>query len=375
MAPAIGSVPLVIAPGRWAGSWLLVGLAACSGGGSTDGSTAPDLAPAVSPSTGPALERVPGDSAAVTSTVTGAESTTTSEAPRPLAIAVVAPSPADDGSFTQGMVEGLGQLTVAADVDLRAEVGIDEVETALQSAIDRDPDLVIVHGTEFGAAVRDAATANPETSFAWGPGGETFGLANVFAYDARADQGGYVLGAMAAAGSRSGVIGIVGSVEVADGRRYVEGFTAGAEAQRPGIAVERTYTDSFDDQQLAAEAARRLVDRGADALTSTQRLAPGTTAVAVERGVPWFASETVPSSSAPAVQVAAQVYHWEVVVGALLERVGAGVAGGEVFELTLANGGLEIVYDEAAPPDPAARAAADTALAALLDGSLLTGVD
>ena len=57
-------------------------------------------------------------------------------------------------------------------------------------------------------------TEFPETTFAWGTASDTFGLSNVYAYDAAAEEGGYVQGALAALLSTSNVIGVVGPIEV-----------------------------------------------------------------------------------------------------------------------------------------------------------------
>ena len=53
-------------------------------------------------------------------------------------------------------------------------------------------------------------------TFAWGTAADNFGLDNVFAYTVRSDEGGFVNGTVAAALNESGVIGVVGPIEVGD---------------------------------------------------------------------------------------------------------------------------------------------------------------
>ncbi len=81
------------------------------------------------------------------------------------------------------------------------------------------------------------------------------GLNNVFAYEANAQEGGYVNGVIAALLSQSDVLGVVGPVEAGDAKLYIDGFVNGAKATKPDIGVNVSYTGSFGDTALAAEAA------------------------------------------------------------------------------------------------------------------------
>ena len=53
------------------------------------------------------------------------------------------------------------------------------------------------------------------------------GYENVFAYEANAQEGGYVNGVIAALLNQSGVIGVVGPVEAGDAKLYIDGFVGG----------------------------------------------------------------------------------------------------------------------------------------------------
>ena len=71
---------------------------------------------------------------------------------------------------------------------------------------------------------------------------------------------------------------------------------------------------------------------------------------------------------------AVQVYHWEVVLEQIIDSVVAGSLGGEVYTLTLANGGLVIEYNDAYGLDSAIQTAAETTTAGIAAGSITTGV-
>ena len=59
-------------------------------------------------------------------------------------------------------------------------------------------DVVIAHGSQYGSSVQEIAKDFPDVTFAWGTDVNTFGLPNVYAYTAAAEQGGYVNGVLAA---------------------------------------------------------------------------------------------------------------------------------------------------------------------------------
>jgi basic membrane protein A len=113
---------------------------------------------------------------------------------------------------------------------------VEDAAAAIRDYASQGFDLVIAHGSQYGSSLVEIAPDFPETSFAWGTTVDTFteqGVTNVFAYEARSEQGGYVNGVMAALLSQSGVIGVVGPIETGDARLYVDGFPAGVAAAKP----------------------------------------------------------------------------------------------------------------------------------------------
>lgn len=294
-------------------------------------------------------------------------------------IAVVAPSAADDLAFTQSMVDALSVLRAERGVDSTdvavtdGAARIDVAAAALRAYAEDGFDLVIAHGSQYGESVAEIATDHPDVAFAWGTAATTFDLPNVFAYNAAADQGGYVLGVLAAGLSESGSIGVVGPIELGDAALYVAGFTAGVVATRPDARVVVDFTGSFSDVSLAARTATRQIDGGADVLTGSAQMVAGAVGVASERGVLWLGTQADQTSLAPDLVVASQVYHWEVVIAEIMARVEAGTLGGVAFELSLANGGLVIAYNDNFELPASARQAADAAAIGLANGRLATG--
>jgi basic membrane protein A len=265
-------------------------------------------------------------------------------------VAVVAPSASNDLAFTQSMVDALNQLKsdgVVSEVAVTdGTFVVDDAAVAIRDYASEGYDLVIAHGSQYGGPLQEIAPDFPDTSFAWGTSADTFGLANVYSYEAASDQGGEVMGMMAAALSETGVVGVVGPIEVGDAKLYVDGFKAGVLAQNPSANVPVNYIDSFSDVALASEAASSLIGAGADVLSGTAQMVVGAVGVAKTDGVLWFGTQANQASLAPDIVVASQVYHWEGILGEMITNVKAGTLGGELYAITFANDGLVIEYND-----------------------------
>ena len=266
-------------------------------------------------------------------------------------VAAVAPSATNDLAFSQSIYDGL--------MAIQSEMGedafqfdfqdgtfiVDDAAVALREwAASGEYDLVIAHGSQFGSVVEELAAEFPEVSFAWGTDENTFGLDNVFAYTAAADEGGFVNGVMAGLMTESGVIGVVGPIEVGDAKLYVDGFVAGVGASNPDATVNVVYIQSFSDVPLATEAAETHIANGADILTGTAQMVVGAIAVGSENGARWFGTQSSQADLAGDSAVAFQVYKWEVILADMIGHIQMGVLGGESYVLTLANGGLVMEF-------------------------------
>lgn len=314
-----------------------------------------------------------------TPTTPPAATPTTPPAPQPFRVAVVLPSSITDLAFSQSMYDAL--------IAIQEEMGeenfelaysdnmfvVDDAAAALRDYASLGYDLVIAHGSQYGSSLVEIAPDFPDTSFAWGTTVDTFtdkGINNVFAYEARSEEGGYVNGVMAASLSQSGVIGVIGPIETGDAKLYVDGFTAGVLATNPDAQVNVNWIGSFSDVALASEAAQTHVNAGADLLTGTAQMVVGAVGVAEENGVLWFGTQADQTSLAPSIVVACQVYDWTVVLKQIIELIQGGTLGGQAFALTLANEGLNINYNPGyALPDDVKALAEDT-IQGIIDGTI-----
>ena len=297
-------------------------------------------------------------------------------------VAVVMPSAINDLAFSQSMYDAL--------VRVQTEMGgaeafefvysdgmfvVDDAAAAIRDYATQGYDLVIAHGSQYGSSLQEIAPDFPETSFAWGTTVDTFGQPNIFAYEAASQEGGYVNGVLAAALSKSKVIGIVAPIETGDAKLYVEGFKQGVAATDPAVTVNVNYIGSFSDVALAAEAATTHISNGADVLSGTAQMVVGAIGKAKENNVLWFASDANQASLAPSIVVDSQVYHWEVILKEMIGLIQSGTLGGKSFTINLKNGGEVIEYnpDFKIPAD--AKALGDKAIQGIIDGSIKITVE
>jgi basic membrane protein A len=327
----------------------------------------------------PAATQPPATAAPATQASTEAPTAAPTEAPvaGPFRVAVVMPSAINDLAFSQSMYDAL--------VRVQKEMGgkdkfdfvysenmfvVDDAAAAIRDYASQGYNLVIAHGSQYGSSLQEIAPDFPETSFAWGTTVDTFGQPNIFAYEAASQEGGYVNGVMAAALSKSNIIGVVGPIETGDAKLYVDGFKAGVLAVKPNATVNVNYIGSFSDVALASEAATTHISAGADVLTGSAQMVVGAIGKAKDANVLWFGTQSNQTSLAPSIVVANQVYHWEGIVKEMVGLIQSGTLGGKTFTANLANGGEVIEFNPDFQLAQDAKALAETTIKGVMEGTI-----
>ncbi len=298
-------------------------------------------------------------------------------------VAVIMPSAVNDLAFSQSMYDALKKVQTELGKDKFDFVYTDnlgnvpDAAAAIRDYATKGYDLVIAHGSQYGASLADIAPDFPKTAFAWGTAVDTFaskGVKNINAYTVQSDQGGYVEGVIAAKLSKSGSVGAIGPIPAGDGQLTILGFEAGAKATNPNIKVAKTFTQSFSDAALMSQAAQTMVANGADVLTGTSQAVTGAIAVAKDKNVLWFGNQAPQTSLASKVVVANQVYDWSPFIKQMMDNTKAGKLGGEVMVGTLKNKVLVIDYNKDYALAADVKALADKTVQGLIDGTIQTGV-
>jgi basic membrane lipoprotein Med (substrate-binding protein (PBP1-ABC) superfamily) len=310
------------------------------------------------------------------------EPETPTEEMGPFRVAVVMPSAINDLAFSQSMYDSLTAIQDEMGAD-NFEFAysdnlfvVDDAAAAIRDYASQGYNLVIAHGSQYGSSLLEIAPDFPDTSFAWGTTVDTFvdqGVNNVYAYEARSEQGGYVNGVIAASLSESNVLGVVGPIETGDAKLYIDGFIAGAEATKPDIQVNVNYIGSFSDVALASEAAQTHINAGADGLTGSAQMVVGAIGVAEESGAYWYGTQANQSSLAQTTVVVNQVYDWTVILNPIIEKAKGGELGGEAFAITLENDGLVMEYNPDIELSDDVITLADQTIQGIIDGSIIVG--
>ena len=296
----------------------------------------------------------------------------------PLRIAVVMPSATNDAAFSQSMWTALQKVQQEMGGPSALEIkytenmyNVPDAAAAIRDYANQGFDIVIAHGSQYGSSVQEIAKDFPKVTFAWGTDVNTFGLPNVYAYTAAAEQGGYVNGVLAAMLTKSKKIGVTGPVEVGDAKTYIDGFLQGVQSVSKGISVSKTWTGSFSDVALMAAAAKTQIENGADILTGSSQAVVGAIGAAKDKGnVLWFGTQSDQASLAPNLVVASQVYDWTGMLGDIIAKRKAGTLGGITYTLTLANGGLKVAYNPSFSLPANVKAAGDAAIKGITDGTI-----
>jgi basic membrane lipoprotein Med (substrate-binding protein (PBP1-ABC) superfamily) len=295
-----------------------------------------------------------------------------------LRVAVVMPSATTDLAFSQSMFSALQAVQKEMGGEAQFELkysenmfNVPDAAAAIRDYASQGFDIVIAHGSQYGSSVQEIAKDFPKVTFAWGTDVNTFGLPNVYAYTAAAEEGGYVNGVLAAKLTKSKIIGVTGPVEVGDAKTYIDGFTQGVASVDPSVKVAKTWTGSFSDVALMTAAAKTHIAAGADELTGSSQSVVGSIGAAKEKGdVLWFGTQQDQASLAPNLVVCSQQYDWTGILKQMIADRKAGKLGGDTFTLQLKNGGLKMVYNPNYKLPDDVKAAGDKAIAGIKDGSI-----
>ena len=284
------------------------------------------------------------------SSPTSSSSSGTSPAHHVLKVALITPSATNDLAFSQAMYSAVESLKTKYNLQISVQDNmfvVSDAANAIQQYAAEGYNLIIANGSQYGSTVQQLAPKYPKVSFAWGTAGSTYNLPNVYAYEAAANEGGYVQGYMAGLLSKSKVIGVIGPIDVGDAQLYTTGFKAGVLAANKKATVHLSFTGSFSDVSLMASAAHSYISEGADVLTGSSQSVVGAIGVAKSSNVAWFGTQWDQSSLAPSEVVSCQVYNWAPVLEQIFTGIKSGKLGGATYSITLGNGGEKIVFNPA----------------------------
>ncbi len=141
------------------------------------------------------------------------------------------------------------------------------MEGALRTAAGATPKPDVIFGDAFGneEAVRKVAKEFQDIKFVFGSG---FGPVepNLSVFDNWIHEPAYLCGMIAGRMTKTGKVGVVGGMKVAEVNRVVNAFVQGVKETKPDAKVFVGFIDSWFDKAKAAAEAEKQIAAGADLL-------------------------------------------------------------------------------------------------------------
>src|ERR1700716_3755973 len=132
---------------------------------------------------------------------------------------------------------------------------------------------------------------------------------NMATYSSRWYQGRYIQGIIAAKMSKAGVLGYIGSFPIPEGGSGVNATMLGAQTINPNIKVKIIWANSWFDPGKEADAAKALLDQGADVIMQHTD-SPAAMQVASERGKLAFGQDSEMIKFGPKAQLTSIMDNW-----------------------------------------------------------------
>jgi len=198
---------------------------------------------------------------------------------------------------------------------------MDGVSTSYVEAVPEGPDSErvmlnmarknydLIFATSFGYMdpMLKVAQKFPKTTFMHCSGFKT--AANMGNYFGRIYQARYLSGMVAGAMTKSNTLGYVAAFPIPEVIRGINAFTLGAQAVNPEVQVRVVWTKTWYDPATEKEAAKSLLDVGADVIAQHQD-SPGPQEAAQEKGVYSIGYNSDMSAFAPKSHLCAPIWNW-----------------------------------------------------------------
>ena len=248
-------------------------------------------------------------------------------APEALKVAFVYVGPVGDAGWTYAHDAGRKEV----DARYGDKVKTTFVENVPESAADAERvfrDLAtqgnkVIFGTSFGfmESMLKVAKEFPDVKFEHATGFKT--ADNLGQYDVRTYEGAYLAGVVAGKMSKSGKLGVVGSVPIPEVIRNIDSFTLGARSVNPKATTRVVWVNKWFDPGKEREAATTLIGQGVDVLMQNTDSA-AVVQTAQEKGVYALGWDSDMTKFGEKAHLAASMNKWGVyytkVVGDVLEN-------------------------------------------------------
>jgi len=182
-----------------------------------------------------------------------------------------------------------------------------DAERAIEGLVRSGAKLIFTTSFGFMEATVKVAKKYPEVKFEHATGYKR--ADNLATYAGRFYEGRYVIGQIAGKMSKSGVVGYVGSFPIPEVVSGINSFMLGAWSVRPDMKVKIVWVNSWFDPGKEADAAKALIDQGADIITQHTD-SPAAMQIAEQRGVKAFGQDSDMIKFGPKSQLSSIIDNW-----------------------------------------------------------------
>ncbi len=295
--------------------------------------------------------------AGCSSTKTDAASTTANStasaaptATAKLKVALCVSGAVNDQGWNQAAYDGAKKACAKYGYDLSytENIGTADIAAAFNDYATSGYNVIIGHGFEFGDPALEVAKNYPNVKFICTEASAK--ADNVASYVMACEQTAYVEGVIAASMSKSGKIGAIGPIQGDSLVKIINGYEDGAKSVNSKIEVEKSWTNSYTDTQLAQEAATSMIENGVDVIKHcANACGNGAITAAVNAGI-WCQGDSYDQSSlAPNKILDSALYNLDVVLDTALGTVANGSFKGDVYNLGMKDGAVEVLMSKNLP--------------------------
>lgn len=286
-----------------------------------------------------------------------------------LKVALLLSGAANDQGWNQTAYEGAQKACEKYGYELAYTENLEvaDISAAFADYASAGYDVVIGHGYEFGDPALEVAETYPDTKFICTEADAS--ADNVASYVMACEQTAYVEGIIAASTSESGKLGAIGPIPGDSLVKIINGYEDGAKSVNPDIEVQTAWTNSFVDTQLAQEAAKAMINNDVDVIKHcANACGNGAMTAAVQAGI-WCQGDSYDQSSlAPDNILDSAIYNLDVVIDTALGSVADGSFEGDVYNLGMADGAVEVLLSDNLSDD--VKATAQDAIDKIISGEL-----
>ncbi|MCK6578271.1 MAG: BMP family ABC transporter substrate-binding protein [Anaerolineae bacterium] len=174
----------------------------------------------------------------------------------------------NDGTFNQFAYEGMARAAEAFDLNSTfiETQALTDYDANIAVCVEEGYDLIITVGWRLTDATYAAAAANPDHFFVGVDAFFVDPLPNLVGIQAREDQAGFIVGALAALMTESGIVGGIYGIAEPPVMRFRNGYEQGVRYTNPEVQVLGVYIDDYVAPDRGAAAAEQFIGEGADVL-------------------------------------------------------------------------------------------------------------